>query len=182
MKRYSQDDKSIWVIRAGRAGETSAASHDIFVRKRLLVLEAQKMDDLRKLPEDRDSFYAAYRHTNPDAGDVAIRGIGGKFFRFIHEIKAGHIVLYPCRIDKLVYIGFVAGPYRYSTKEHPNFPHIRKVRWIGSFPKKRLSLGAYREMGGARSLFLFKSHTSEILELIPKLDPVAQPSITKGAI
>ena len=182
MKKYNQDDKAMWVIRAGRAGETDAAAHDIFARKHLLVLESQKRDDLRKLPEERDSFYAAYRHTHPDDGDVAIRGIGGKFFRFIHEIKSGDIVLYPCRIDKLVYLGFVAGPYRYNAKEYPDFPHIRKVRWIGSFCKKKLSLGAFRELGGARSLFLFKSHTSEVLKLISKLDPIAKPSITKGVI
>jgi restriction system protein len=187
MKRNNQNDKSIWVIRAGRSGETSKAAHDIFVRKHQLVLDAQRMDDLRKLPEDRDSFYAAYRHAHPDAGIPAISGIGGKFFRFIHEIKVGDIVLYPWRIgpwriEKIVYIGFVAGPYRYSTKEYPDLPHIRKVRWIGSFTKKTLSLGAFRELGGARSLYLFKSHTSEIIDLMSKLDPVANPSTTKGAI
>ena len=130
------------------------------------------MGDLRSLPKNRAAFYAAYRRSNSDDGDVAIRGIGGKFYRFIHVIKRGDLVLYPARsrIDKLVYVGFINGSYSYRPKMYRGFPHSRPIRWIGTFSKTVLSQGAVRELGAARTLFEIRNHADEILQLIFKLE------------
>jgi restriction system protein len=180
MNIHKQTKKSVWAIRAAKSGKQNV-THEIFITKSLVVLAKQEMGDLRTLPKDRESFYFAYGKTHPEDGKVAIGGIGGKFFRFIHEIKAGDLVLYPCRIDNRIFVGSVVGPYTFNSKQYPDFPHTRKVRWISSFPKKILSQGASRELGAARILFKIKTHTDEILRVVAKLELDASLEADKPA-
>jgi predicted Mrr-cat superfamily restriction endonuclease len=159
---------SLWGIRAGLSGDKSDA-HDLFIKCRLIALKKQGVGDLRLLPKKRDAFYAAYESTHRDARRVAIHGIGGKFFRFIHEIQLGDNVFYPCRFNGLIYVGEVVGRYFYDDSINASLPHRRKVRWKGSFPKQTLSEFARREIGAARTLFRIKTHVEEFACLIAKL-------------
>jgi restriction system protein len=87
--------KRAWVIRAGENG----SAHELFIKYGLIVLQGQQMGDLRRLPETREGFHSAYELRHPHDSRKAIGGIGGKFFRFIHEMKVGDYVIYPCLID-----------------------------------------------------------------------------------
>jgi restriction system protein len=158
-KRHTK--KPFWVVRAG----LQSAAHDLFMDRGRIVLMSQEMGDLRALPKDRQAFYEAYRSKHDSDGETAISGIGGKFFRFIHEMRVGDHVLYPCRLDKIVYFGVVTGPYVYDASQ-ADFPHFRKVHWIASFPKKVLSLYSKRELNTARTFFCFKKNAEEIYRRI----------------
>jgi restriction system protein len=151
-----------WVIRAGRQG----SAHDIFIKSSLVVLEHQQLGDLRKLPKLRKSFCNAYAVHHPDDGIVSVRGIGGKFYRFVHEIRCGDIVLYPCFLDENIYHGVIKGAYFYAVGSKADFPHCRRIQWKGCFPKNALSLHAKRELGAARTLFEIKTNISEIKRVI----------------
>jgi restriction system protein len=166
-KKHQAIDHSVWGIRAGLSGQKSDA-HELFIESSLMVLSKQDMDDLRLLPKERDAFYAAYGSRHPDEGSVAISGIGGKFFRFIHEVQLGDIVLYPCRLNKKIYFGEVVGRYFYDDSINKEFPHRRKVCWKGSFPKQALSESARREIGAARTFFRLTKHVEEFECLIAK--------------
>ena len=156
-RKIHHTNKPLWVIRAG----LRSAAHDLFIDHGLVVLMKQEMEDLRRLPKDRQAFYAAYHSKHAGEGRTAISGIGGKFFRFIHEVQVGDYVLYPCRLDKMVHFGVVAGRYFYEASRG-DFPHSRKVDWIASFPKKTLSLYSKRELNTARTFFCFKKNADEI--------------------
>ena len=161
LKKSSLQGKIIWCIRAG----PNAAAHSLFVEHGLVVLPAQGFGDLRLLPKEREAFYAAYGKHHADEGMTAIAGIGGKFFRFIHEIENDDLVLYPCLPDKKIHYGVVAGPYAYE-KSQKDFPHRRKVIWKGAFAKSILSEPARRELGAARTLFQLKNNADEIRKVI----------------
>ena len=164
MTNSRSNEKTIWAIRAGQ----KAAAHKLFIENRLIALADAGLGDLRALPKERRAFYGAYGSRHPAEGRVAICGIGGKFFRFVHEVRNGDLVLYPCLLDKMIYFGFVTGSYLYDRSHNTNFPHCRKVRWEGSVPKKALSESARRELGAARTFFRFKNHTQEIRGLMTK--------------
>jgi restriction system protein len=132
----------------------------------VVVLQHQQFGDLRKLPQKRSAFYKAYSSHHPEDGKVAIGGIGGKFYRFIHEIKVGDLVLYPCLRDKNIYHGKVTGEYFFDEESKNDFPHRRQIRWLGWFPKKALSEFPRRELGAARTLFEFKTNIIEIKKVI----------------
>jgi predicted Mrr-cat superfamily restriction endonuclease len=157
-------EKNIWAIRAGKNGN----AHALFIEKNLIVLSDAGLGDLSILEPERSAFYEAFSSQHPDEGKVAVGGIGGKFFRFVHEMKTRDFVLYPCIKDKQVYIGQVTSSYRYDPTQDAAFPHQRCVKWICSVPKKSFSGFAQRELGAARTFFRFKSHVAEIHQLLAK--------------
>jgi restriction system protein len=152
----------IWGMRAGRKG----SAHHLFLDLGLVVLEKQLLSDLNKFKDCRSSFYDAYCKLNPDEGKASIRGIGGKFYRFVHEIQIGDLVLYPCLFDKNIYVGKVTGSYFFDKDVKSDFPHRRKIRWLCCFPKKLLSEMPKREIGAARTLFEVKKNVGEITHVI----------------
>lgn len=169
-ERFKGSEK-IWVVRAGIRGE---ANH-LFLSERLIVLRDPGMGTLKNIPKRREAFYQAYRTLKPDETPTGIAGIGGKFFRFIHEIAVGDLVLYPSVKDKQVHIGRITSGYRFSTTPDKNFPHQRSVVWFHSFPKSDLSMFAQRELGGARTFFRFKSHVEEIRTIVSAKKRKAPP-------
>ena len=152
----------MWGIRAGIGG----TAHLQFLERGFVGLSDPGMGDLRKIPPDRQSFYATYRRLRPGETTVGIGGIGGKFFRFAHEINIGDLVVYPSRNKDRIYVGRVTGHYTYSDQQIENLPHQRSVKWICNFPKSRLSKTAQRELGAARTFFEVKRHSVEISCLV----------------
>ena len=161
--RYSQTPKRMWAIRAGIKG----TAHPFFVQKRLICLADPGIGDLRKIIKDRSAFYACYSRLHPRGSPVAVKGIGGKFFRFIHEIHLGDLIIYPALKQRRIYLGEVAGEYRFS-QGYKEFPHQRAVNWLLNFPKASLSVSAGRELGAARTLFEIRRHREEFEELLAR--------------
>ena len=164
-KHSAQQNQRMWGIRAGIGGR----AHLWFLERAVVGLSDPGMGDLRKIPPDRQSFYAAYRRLRPGETRTGVAGIGGKFFRFTCEIAIGNLVVYPSRNKGLIYVGRVIGQYTYSNQQIENLPHQRSVKWLCNFPKSRLSKTAQWEIGAARTFFEVKSHSVEISSLVRQL-------------
>ena len=160
--KSTASSQSIWAIRAGKNGEVD----ELFLKHGQIVLSDPGLGDLSQLAPDRTTFYSAYRTLFPDAMETAVGGIGGKFFRFVHEIQIGDLVLYPSLKDRQVYIGKITGEYVFNPSLCFEFPHQRSVRWRYLVPKADLSQKAQRELGAARTFFKFKRHADEIKAMI----------------
>ncbi|NLE89795.1 MAG: hypothetical protein GX602_02480 [Dehalococcoidales bacterium] len=156
--QYDQQE-SAWVIRAGVGG----AAESCFLEQNAVALEDQGMGDLSKIDPVREAFYEAYRSMNKHETRTAIAGIGGKFYRFVHDIQIGDVVLYPSLKTKEVFCGEIIGEYQF-VKEDKDFPHQRKVHWITTFQKDSLSKAAQYELGAARTLFKYQKNLSEIID------------------
>lgn len=150
----------VWVIRAGRGGK----AHDLFVEKSLIALDDAELGDLATIGATREAFYAAYRDKHPEETRSGSAGVGGKFYRFVHEVRTGHLIVYPARPDKQVYIGEVTGQYEFVPSS--NYPHQRKVKWKYVIPKGDFTLPAQYELGAARTFFKFKKNVPELLDKI----------------
>jgi predicted Mrr-cat superfamily restriction endonuclease len=163
MKKKNENesrDARIWGIRAGRGGE----AHELFVGEGVIALSDAELGNLAKLPKSRDDFYNAYRKKHPEATRTGSAGIGGKFFRFIYEVRVGDLVVYPALSDKTIYVGSVSGDYGFD-KTSP-FPHQRSVVWKFMIPKSDFSLAARYELGAARTFFEFKKNAKEMIARI----------------
>jgi restriction system protein len=161
----NKHNQLMWAVRAGEKG----AAHAILVKQNLIVLSKQGVGDLSSLPADRNAFYRATAAGGEKVNPTAIRGVGGKFFRFVHEMQVGDTILYPCLFDKKIHFGIIRGSYRYDPVISAQFPHTRPVSWEGAFPKAVLSTYAKRELGAARTLFRIKTHVEEILQVFAKV-------------
>jgi len=81
----------IWVVRSGKGGK----AHDRFLEEGIVALADAAIGDLTKLNGSRINFYDAYRKSHPEKSNISVAGIGGKYFRFAHEVKIGDIAVYP---------------------------------------------------------------------------------------
>jgi len=149
----------VWVIRAGKGGQ----AHDLFLDKAVVALADVGLGHLNKLGDSREHFYDAYRSLFPEESRTGSAGVAGKFFRFLHEVAVGDIVVYPDQ-SKRVNIGVVTGPYTF--KKTADFQHQRKVEWRGTIDKADFRIEVVQEMGAARTFFEIKRHPEVFANLI----------------
>lgn len=154
----SNSDAKFWAIRAGKGGD----AHKLFIERGVIALEDAGLGDLSIYGATREQFYNVYRKHHPDETRSGSAGVGGKFFRFIHEISVNDFIVYPALADKQVYVAEVTGEYIFD--QSSMYPHQRSVKWTHSFPKSELSISACRELGAARTFFEFKNNICEIKE------------------
>jgi restriction system protein len=148
----------LWVVRAGRNDE----ARSLFLEEQhpVVALGWKEMPDLTNVPADRDAFKKLVAEVRPKAKRGAIPNSAGQIFRFRHEMTQGQHVLYPCKTDRLIYIGKVKGDYFYSPK-NSEFPHQRSVEWLKSVSRLKFSQGALYEMNSALTIFQVKNYADE---------------------
>lgn len=164
-------DQTFWGIHAGATGD----AHRIFIERNCVALGWNAFGDLSKLAPNRDAFKAEYARVYPDAKPGAVAVSGGQLFRFAHEMRPDDLVLYPSKIDRLIHIGRVTGPYKYDPTGMAAYPHRRAVIWIRQVSRTSLSQGALYEIGSAMSLFQVKNYADEWAAVVQGGQPIAPP-------
>jgi len=165
------ENKTIWVMRAGKNSEAQS----LFLKSSVIALIDTNMKNLKKIPRNREAFYDAYKCCDPNNTITGIKGIGGKYYRFVYELLIDDMVLFPSRFDRQVYVGSIKSDYYYTPKRDKKFPHQRDVQWKLSFDKLGLSEMAKRELGAARTFFRFKTNIEEIFTLIDNKIKINRP-------
>lgn len=153
----------LWVIRAGEKRQ----AHDLLVKHGRIVLSEPGLGDLSKLEPTRDAFLSAYRKIRPDESPTGSATIAkGKFYRFVHDMKRNDSILYLSVKEQHVYVGTVTGDYIFDTSFSAEYPHQRTVTWKFVFHKEELSESARRELGAARSFYMYQRHVEEVLHVL----------------
>jgi restriction system protein len=155
----SEKETIIWGIHAGKTGDADS----LFLNKHYIAIGWSKVGDLSKIKADRESFKAKVSETYPDKKPGAIPVNAGQLFRFAHEMKEGDIIVYPAKRERQIHIGQVVGGYKYDIKVDANYPNLRQVKWIKSYPRTNFTQGALYEIGSAMSLFQVKNYADEFL-------------------
>lgn len=122
-----------------------------------------KMGDLTKIAPDREAFKAALAIAYPEKKAGAIPVDAGSMFKFLHAIKAGDIVIYPSKSDRMVNIGRFTGEASYVPNDPDEYPTHQNVDWLGRFPRDEFSQTALHEIGSFLTMFRVRRHTSEFL-------------------
>lgn len=102
----------------------------------------------------------------PDTKEGAVPVHAGTLFKFVHDIQAGDIVIYPSKHDRMVNIGRFTGQTEYHPDSPDDYPNRRKVDWLGHFPRSDFSQAALNEIGSAVTLFRVRRHVAEFLAKI----------------
>jgi restriction system protein len=166
------EDKAIWGIHAGRIGEADS----LFLKKNVIAIGWHEMGDVSSIAGDREALKAKIAETYPEAKAGAIPVHAGQLFRFISEIRVGDLVVYPSKIDRQIHIGKVSGSHRYDLRIDSRYPNVRKVEWLGKFPRTRFSQGALYEIGSALTLFQVKNYADEFVAALTGEAPVPADS------
>ncbi len=178
MKQKPSRQPEIWGIRAGKNGSADA----LFFASGVIALEDDSMGDLSAIEGNRQSFKKLYLDLHPDCDTGGGANIAGKFFRFGHEIAVGDYVVYYRLSDRRFYFAVVKSKYNFLPKKHLDFPHVRKVEWIGSIEKDKLTVNAQRELGAARTLFKISRHSAELTAQINKIISAGSASPTSSDV
>ncbi len=153
-----KSDAVIWTVRGGRTGDADS----FFLKKSKVALGWERLTDLSSLKQDRDAFKTAVAQAWPDKTAASVANNAGQLFRFVHEMRTGDLILYPSKIDRLVHIGTILGPYTYDAKTEPAYPHTRAVKWLKEVPRTNFTQGALYEINAAMSFFMVKNYTDEV--------------------
>jgi restriction system protein len=174
VKQKPSRQPEIGGIRAGNSGNADS----LFLVSGLIALEDDSMGDLSAIENDRQSFRKLYLDVHPgcDAGGGA--KIAGKFFSFCSEIAVGDYVVYYRLLDRRYHFAVVKSKYSFIPKRNPDCAHVRKIDWIGSIEKDKLSVSAQREPGAARTFFKISRHSTELTSEINKITQAGSATST----
>ncbi|AUQ71017.1 restriction endonuclease [Phaeobacter inhibens] len=137
------------------------------------------MGDMTKVDANREAFKAALVVAYPNKKAGAIPVDAGTLFKFLHEIKAGDIVVYPSKYDRQVNIGRFTGRIEYAASDPDEYPTRQRVEWLGHFPRDEFSQTALNEIGSAVTMFRVRRHANEFLSKVNLADK-ATVSDTRG--
>ncbi len=121
------------------------------------------LGDPKRISGDRDAFKAAMRDSHPNMKDGAVPVCAGIMYRFMHEMQAGDLVVYPSKRDRMINIGRFTGAVEYVSDDDDEYPNHRKVEWLVHLPRSDFSQSALYEIGAFITVFLIRNHPSEFL-------------------
>jgi restriction system protein len=126
---------------------------------------------------DRDAFKAALLAEAADGHTGAVPVQAGVLLRFVREMKAGDIVVYPSKHDRMVNIGRFTGETSYVEGDGDEYPNRRQVEWLGHYPRNDFSQAALNEIGSAVTLFRVRRHAAEFLAKVGLLSAGSAPAV-----
>ncbi|MEO5938808.1 MAG: restriction endonuclease [Sphingomonas sp.] len=109
----------------------------------------------------------------------------GTLFKFVHEVCAGDVIIYPSKHDRLVNIGRATGKRHRATGGpawHADLPNHLSVDWLGHFPRSDFSQAALNEIGSFISLFRVRQHAAEFVGKISIPDSTPSQMIDEESL
>lgn len=154
----------LWMVRAG----FKSALADAVVKKNAVALGWPEMGDLSKL-EIFSEYRSKYIETHPSDKPIRVSVITGQIHKFVKEINVGDYVITSVVPLKRFLVGQVVDGYQYDPLLFaPDYPHIRKVKWLGTVERADLTVEAQRSLRSILMVFNVDKHMDEILQLLEK--------------
>jgi restriction system protein len=146
-------EPSIWAMRAGKHSELDS----LFLRRNTLAIGWATLGDLALLDCSPRAFEQRMAVCYPRKSAPAVGTTARQLYRFVCEMRENDIVIYPSKLDRLLYIGRVSGPYCYDPSVDPDYPNHRPVIWTSNASRDGLTATALAEIGSIMTLFQLRS-------------------------
>lgn len=154
-------NKAFWMVRAGE----SAFLFQDFKNNGIIAIGWHEIGDLSKISnknELKDLLKAAYPKQRE--GNIAISA--GQVGRFRFEFKIGDNVISYNPQERRYLIGEIVGEYEYA-QLIPDFPNVRKVKWLGEIDRDKLSTKSKLSLGSISTIFeVGKDVKEEIMDFL----------------
>lgn len=147
----------------------------LFLKDNVIAIGWHAVGDLSVIEATRDAFKEKYVDAYPDAKKGSIATGAGMLFRFCHEVQVGDYIVFPSKVDKMINIGVVDGPYFYDASQ-PDYVQQRKVKWLKHLPRTFFTQGALYEIGSAMTFFSVKSYADEFLAALESKTKAVLPA------
>lgn len=150
------DNKRVWGIHTLDDG--------LFLRENVIAIGWEKMGNLSEL-NNRTAFKEKYFKVYPESAKQSVANSAGMLYRFAQEVQIGDYIVYPSKIDRMIYLGTVESNYVYCPETYP-YVQQRKVKWLQKLPRTAFSQGALYEIGSAMTFFSIKNYADEFLDTL----------------
>jgi predicted Mrr-cat superfamily restriction endonuclease len=130
--------QTVWGARAG--GEHFDAC-EVF-RNGDFCVGWPDIGDLAELPADQNAIKKHLEVTHRDYPGISSERIqqgAGVLYRLKYLVQHGDIVVYEDKPTGKMYLGTVAGPYRFDLGVFAQAPHLRRVIWKHKYPTRSLT-------------------------------------------
>lgn len=137
-----------WMVRAGERGYLAQE----FLTRGFIGIGWAEVGDLTSAATS-DEVYTAYMKAYPSEKVGKIGNAVAMLHKFRSILKlSDHVVSYdPSRREYLV--GRISGDYKFEPGEIKDYPHLRKVEWLGHVSRDRLSVASRNTLGSTLTLF-----------------------------
>jgi len=116
---------SVWLVRAGKAGENDGYC----LESSQSVIGWEEIGNLSSAVEWAD-FVNFVDAAYPGLKRATITNYAGQLYAFAHRIQIGDLICLPLKTTKMIAIGRVVSDYKFSPEAPPNQRHGRKVEWL----------------------------------------------------
>ena len=156
--------ETLWGIHMGRQ------HGDQPIEDGYVAIGWSKLGDVSQLPADREALKDAVARAYPETKPGAVPVHAGVLYRFAHEMKKDDLVIYPSKVDRMVNIGRIAGPYRHdpSGLDDPEdgSANVRPVEWLAHRPRASFPQAALNEIGSILTLFQVANNPEPFLAAV----------------
>lgn len=137
-----------------------------------------QLGDLAAIPPTREAFKAAHRAARPEAKPGATPLVAGMLLNFVHEMQRGDVLVYPCKVDKMIYLGEVTGDYQHDPGGSHD-PNRRAVRWVKALPRAAFPEEMHKDFNHRSTLVELKPNAAVYLAALGEDAALTQPKDDK---
>jgi restriction system protein len=152
----TQPDRSLWGIHV-----TGSGGDSLYLKQNHIAVGWGEAGDLKNIRADRDAFKTRVAEVYGQQKRGWVINSASQLFRFVHEMEPEDYVIYRSKYDRGIHIGEITGDYKYDPSLSTEYPNVRLVRWLGTFPITRFTQGALYELGSALTLFQVRNYAQE---------------------
>ncbi len=165
---------AMWMVRA-----EGGALVESFL-KGAVAIGWQEVGDLTEATS-RESVRALYEVAYPEDSPGKAANCVGILYKFRATLRQSDRIVTYDPDARLYHIGEVTSDYLFSSSEvGPEWPHVRRVRWLGKVSRDGLSPPTRNTLGS--TLTLFSINEDAAAELLAVLGGTAQPSATPASV
>lgn len=166
---------SLWLIRAGRAGERESLA----LGRNVVGADWDGLPDLSQTTS-RTRLEALLRETFPLEKARTLNNWHGQIWALRETIQVGDLVVLPLKSRAAIALGTVAGPYQYRLDLPCGPLHTRPVEWRAEVPRRAFDLDILLSFGAFMTICRVERNGAEervraLLERPGPAEPVPAP-------
>ena len=141
------NNKTMWMVRAGE----NSRLFDEFRNKNIVAIGWNETKNLSKT-STFEEIKRLLKEKYPDYKQRTINQCAGMISRFKFNFRKGDNVITYNLEERIYLVGEILSDYEYNTKLTEYF-HIRKVKWLGTVPRDKLSTSTKNTLGAISTIF-----------------------------
>lgn len=153
--------RHMWMVRAG----SGAYRIDEFENKKIVAIGWRDVKDLSKF-KDSTEIKERVKEKYPDYNTGQITSAASQISKFRFDFQEGDYAISYDPERRIYLVGEIISDYEFNPKLS-EFPHIRKVKWLGKVNRDDISTSTKNTLGAISTIFEIKDEAKEeILKLL----------------